>query len=71
MAEEIVNKVAGAQIEQIDLIDFTFKENLLEIDLKEQLWNDLVLKEKEFRSWVKDHDWVKIHQSNCDDILFK
>ena len=57
MAEEIVNKVAGAQIEQIDLIDFTFKGTLLEIDLKDQLWNELVLKEKEFRAWVKQHDW--------------
>lgn len=59
MAEEIVNKVAGAQIEQIDLIDFTFKGEILAIDLKEQLWNELVLKEKEFRAWVKEHDWSK------------
>ena len=58
MAEEIVNKVASAQIEQIDLIDFTFKGTLLEIDLKDQLWNELVLKEKEFRVWVKEHDWT-------------
>jgi hypothetical protein len=57
VAEEIVNKVAQAQIEQIDLMDFVGKENILEIDLKDQLWNELVLKEKEFRTWVKEHDW--------------
>jgi hypothetical protein len=57
MSDEIVNKVAGAQIEQIDLLDFTFKGELKAIDLKEQLWNELVLKEKEFRTWVKEHNW--------------
>lgn len=62
MAEEIVNKVASAQIEQIDLIDFTFKDEILEIDLKAQLWNELVLKEKDFRDWVKNHDWNQYDQ---------
>jgi hypothetical protein len=57
MAEEIINKVANAQIEQIDLMDFTNKENIIFIDLKDLLWNELVLKEKEFRNWVKTHDW--------------
>lgn len=57
MAEEIVNKVAQAGIEQIDLKSFVSNEKIIEIDLKDQLWNELVLKEKEFRQWVKDHDW--------------
>lgn len=57
MAEEIVNKVANAQIEQIDLFDFVTKTTLIPIDIKAQLWNELVLKEKEFRGWVKNHDW--------------
>lgn len=57
MAEEIVNKVAQAQIEQIDMMDFVSNEAIMSIDLKDLLWNELVLKEKEFRSWVKDHDW--------------
>jgi len=57
MQDEIVNKVAKAQIEQIDLIDFTLKSTLVGIDIKNQLWNDLVLKEKDFRVWVKEHDW--------------
>lgn len=57
MADEIVNKVAQAQIEQIDLIQFKSQTQILGIDLKELLWNELVLKEKEFRDWVKNHDW--------------
>lgn len=62
MSDEIVNKVAGAQIEQIDLLDFAFKGELKAIDLKEQLWNELVLKEKEFRTWVKEHNWQQYSQ---------
>lgn len=57
MADEIINKVAEAGIEQIDLKDFVLKETVVEIDLKNQLWNDFVLKEKDFRDWIKIHDW--------------
>lgn len=57
MAEEIVNKVAQAEIEQIDLSSFKAKGELLTIDLKEQLLDELVLREKDFRAWVKDHNW--------------
>ena len=57
MEGEIVNKVAQSGIEQIDLIDFVNREELIAIDVKEQLWNEFVLKEKEFRAWVKEHDW--------------
>lgn len=58
MEGEIVNKVANAGIEQIDLIDFVDKGELVGIDLKELLWNELVLREKDFRVWVKEHDWT-------------
>ena len=57
MSDEIINKVAQAQIEQIDLLDFLPKAEIVVIDLREQLWQELVLKEKEFRDWIKQHDW--------------
>lgn len=57
MSEEIVNKVAGAGIVQLDLKDFLSRGTIISLDLKDQLWNELVLKEKEFRDWVKNHDW--------------
>lgn len=64
MEGEIVNKVAKAGIEQIDLGDFVSKEQLLSIDLKDLLWNELVLREKEFRTWVKEHDWSVYENKN-------
>lgn len=57
MSDEIINKVAQAEIEQIDLLSFLPKNDFVSIDLKDQLWNELVLKEKEFRDWIKQNDW--------------
>ena len=64
MSDEIINKVAQAQIEQIDLLDFLPKPAFMVIDLKEQLWQELVLKEKEFRDWIKQHDWSAYQNKN-------
>lgn len=41
----------------MDLADFKPQIALTELDISEQLWQGLVLKEKDFRSWVKDTDW--------------
>ena len=57
MAGEIVNKVAQSGIEQIDLKQFKSGGSWKQIDLKDQLWNEMVLREKEFRAWVKEFDW--------------
>lgn len=64
MAEEIINKVALAAIEQIDLASFKETNDILVIDLKDQLWNELVLKEKDFREWVGQHDWQQYANAN-------
>ena len=41
----------------MDLADFKPMIELVEIDIVDQLWKGLVLKEKEFRSWIKETDW--------------
>lgn len=64
MEGEIINKVANAGIEQIDLAEFTEKIPFVGIDLKALLWNELVLREKEFRAWVKEHDWSTYANQN-------
>jgi len=55
--EEIINKVAQSGLVSLDIKDFYPKGVRTVIDLKEQLWQELVLKEKDFRAWVKSHDW--------------
>lgn len=55
--EEIVNKVKKSGLVQLDLADFKPKTPIQLIDLKENLWQGLALKEKDFRAFVKEHDW--------------
>jgi hypothetical protein len=55
--EEIVNRVQESGLISIDLADFKPRIAQVEIDVSEQLWQQLVLKEKDFRAWIKSHDW--------------
>lgn len=55
---EIRNKVKESNLIQIDLASFKPNCEIISIDLSEQLWKGLVLKEKYFRSWIKDTDWT-------------
>lgn len=57
MAEEIVNRVANSKLKVIDLEDFYPEGKRLSFDIKNWLWEDLVLREKEFRAYVAKHDW--------------
>ena len=54
---EIRNKVKESSLIQMDLASFKPKCEMLSIDLSKQLWKGLVLKEKEFRTWIKDAHW--------------
>lgn len=55
--EAIVNKVKESGLISLDLADFKAKGNLHGIDLADCLWQGLVLKEKDFRTWIKEHNW--------------
>ncbi|MFM7007343.1 MAG: DUF2480 family protein [Flavobacteriales bacterium] len=57
--ETIRNKVKESSLVQLDLAAFKPKQALVGIDLSEQLWQGLVLKEKDFRSWIKNHNWAQ------------
>jgi len=55
--EEIRNRVKESGLITLDLGDFKKTSNYVEIDIAKQLWQGLVLKEKDFRNWIKEHDW--------------
>lgn len=57
MEGEIVNRVANSKLKVIDLEDFYTSGARISLDIKDWLWEGLVLREKEFRVFVKDHDW--------------
>ena len=54
---EIVNRVAASPIMTIDLETFYRTEERVGFDLKEFLFQELVLREKEFRSDLNKIDW--------------
>ena len=53
-----MNKVKKSPLVSFDLEDIVDKTTERKtIDLKENLFQGLVLREKDFRSFIKDHDW--------------
>ena len=54
---EIVNKVAQSGIITLDLEDLVPERTESHIDIFNQLFQGLILREKDFRAWVKEHDW--------------
>jgi len=59
MSETIINKVAESGLITIDLVDYYPTEQIAAFDLKEHLHRGLILKEKEFRTALKNLDWEK------------
>ena len=58
--EEIRNKVQESGLISMDLVDFKPDTSLiLSIDIAEQLWQGLVLKEKDFREYISSNDWLQ------------
>lgn len=57
--ETIKNKVAESGLESINLGDFYPEGERMVIDMKDQLFEGLILKEKDFRQFVKSEDWSK------------
>lgn len=55
--EKIVNKVAASGLVTVDLAEFAPIGERVVYDIKDNLFHGLILKEKDFRQFVKDHDW--------------
>lgn len=58
MTEDIIiNKVAQSALITLDLEKYYPKQKIEEFDLKEYLFMELILKEKDFREAMKNIDW--------------
>jgi hypothetical protein len=56
---EIVNKVAQSGLITIDLEGYYVEGERILIDLKDWLFEGIILKEKDFREKIKSHDWSR------------
>ena len=59
MKEPIVNKVAKSSIVTIDLENFKTEGKKIFVDIAQWLEKGLVLREKDFRNLLKNHDWLQ------------
>lgn len=57
MENEIINRVSNSQLVTFDLEElYTPGERVL-FDIKNLLFQELILREKDFRDFIKSHDW--------------
>ena len=57
MSDEIINRVAKSKLITVNLEDYYPEGERILFDVKNWLFEGLVLREKDFRDQVKNHDW--------------
>ena len=60
----IVNRVASSPLVSLDLEEFYHQGERVVYDISENLYQGLILREKEFRSFVKEYDWSQFKDKN-------
>jgi hypothetical protein len=58
----IVNRVTSSGLVTFDIEEFYIPGERVLIDIKDQLYQGLVLREKDFRTFIKTHDWSSYSQ---------
>jgi hypothetical protein len=61
---EIINRVANSGLITLDLEDYYQPGERVVYDLKDNLFMGLILKEKDFREFLKTHDWTQYAGKN-------
>lgn len=62
--ENIINKVAQSGLVTLDPAQFYAPGERVVYDIKDNLFHGLILREKDFREFVKTHDWAQYQGKN-------
>lgn len=54
---DLINRVANSPLQNINLESFYPPQEMVLFDIKDYLFMELILKEKDFRKALKEHDW--------------
>ncbi|UYZ61725.1 DUF2480 family protein [Hymenobacter weizhouensis] len=62
--EEIINRVAQSALTTLNLEEFIHSGERVAYDIKDNLFHGLILREKDFREFIKTHDWSQYDGKN-------
>ncbi|AKQ47373.1 hypothetical protein TH63_19710 [Rufibacter radiotolerans] len=62
--EEFVNRVANSGLVTLNLEEYLHPGERVVYDIKDNLFMELMLREKDFRAFVKEHDWSQYEGKN-------
>ncbi|AHM62540.1 hypothetical protein D770_21455 [Flammeovirgaceae bacterium 311] len=62
--EPIINRVAQSTLVSIDLEMYYPEGERVLLDIKDVLFQGLILREKDFRQWIKEHDWQQYSEKH-------
>ena len=57
MEEQIINRVNTSQLITFDLEEYSSEGERVLYDIRDNLFQELMLKEKDFRDFIRAHDW--------------
>ena len=63
-SDTIINKVQQSGLITIDLEDYYHAGEKVLFDIKDYLYEGIILKEKDFRTFLKDHNWEQYAGKN-------
>ena len=59
LSEPIINRIAQSSLVTFNLEDYYPEGERVVYDLKDNLFEGMILREREFRAFVKEHDWTQ------------
>lgn len=62
--ENIINKVANSGLVTLNLEEYFHQGERVVYDIKDNLFHGLILKEQDFRAFIKEHDWSQYQDKN-------
>ena len=62
--EKILEKIKNRPLTTLNLEEFYDNGERVVFDLKDNLFQGLILREKDFRAFIKDHDWAQYEGKN-------
>jgi hypothetical protein len=64
ISNEIINKVANSNLKVFNLEELYDAHERVVLDIKDQLYMNMILREKDFREFVKNHDFTQYKEKN-------